>query len=68
MVYSCDICIDSTAMDLKRVYLFITVALTSLAVVLAEYEWSGFVNNIEDDFDYVCEDNLAISGIASVFE
>lgn len=54
-------------MDLKRrVYLFITVGLTLTG--LAECDWSGFVNNIEDNFDYVCDHSLAITGIASIFK
>ncbi len=52
---------------MKIVYLFITVAL-ELTVTKAEYGWSGFVNSIKQDFDYVCPDSFAVTGIASIFK
>lgn len=53
---------------MKSVLLFITVTLELLTLTMAENQWSGFVNIIKDDFDFLCEDNLAITGVASEFE
>ena len=48
--------------------LFVCVALVLVSISSAEYQWSGFVNNVEEDFDFMCPDNLAITGIASQFK
>ncbi len=33
----------------------------------AEYQWSGYVNSLQDAVDFLCPDNLAVVGIASDF-
>ena len=53
---------------MKFVCLFITVTSELLSLTMAEYQWSGFVNIIKQNFDFLCEDNLAATGVASEFK
>ena len=47
--------------------LFVCVALELVVETHCEYEWSGFVNDLTSDFDYVCPSDLAVVGLASEF-
>lgn len=40
----------------------------TLAIIPADGQWSGFVNNLRADVDYLCPDNQAIIGVASDHE
>ena len=44
-----------------------SVVLVFATSAVAENEWSGLVNGFTQDFTYNCPDDLAISGVASVF-
>ena len=37
----------------------------ALVIVGADAQWSGFVNNLRADFDYLCPGNESIIGLAS---
>ena len=37
----------------------------ALVIVRAEAQWSGFVNNLRADFDYLCPGNESVIGLAS---
>ena len=49
--------------------LFMCVALAALLcrAVRCQSDWSGYVNTLQDPVDFVCPNNLTISGIASDF-
>ena len=44
-----------------------SVALVFARSAAAEDQWSGLVNGFTEDFTYNCPDDLAVSGVASVF-
>ena len=50
-----------------RISLLLCTALALFYRAQCEYEWSGFVNALQQPVNFTCPDNLAISGIASDF-
>ena len=47
------------------VYLLVAVVLARQCS--AQYQWTGFVNTATEDFDFLCPDDLAVTGVASTF-
>lgn len=48
-------------------FLFICVALALFCRARCQSDWSGYVNTLQAPVDFVCPNNLTISGIASDF-
>jgi len=52
---------------IRRVIVCLLVCVT-LAIIPADAQWSGFVNNLRADVDYLCPGNEAVIGVASDHE
>lgn len=46
---------------------YVLVAVVLARQCSAQHEWSGLVNTVTEDFDFLCSDDLAVSGVASTF-
>ena len=49
---------------IQRTIVCLLVCVT-LAIIPAYAQWSGFVNNLSEDVDYLCPGNESIIGVAS---
>ena len=48
--------------------IFCLLVCVTLATVPADAQWSGFVNNLRADVDYLCPGDEAVIGVASDYE
>ena len=46
---------------------YVLVAVVLAMQCSAQHEWSGLVNTVTEDFDFLCSDDLAVTGVASTF-
>lgn len=52
----------------QQVIVCLLVCVTLAIIIPADAQWSGFVNNLRADVDYLCPGNEAIIGVASDHE